>query len=1310
MDQDRAWSDPFQSPGMFYPNSVYKEDELDMNDISDIGDITDMYQLNEEKLLNMMGEDFLSNYSWDEPMGDTAANAANSNSNSSSSGGSSSSTAAAAPAASDSIKEEAFGKVEVTTTVPGGVFQPAAPSSELTFLPMASTPEPVLVKNEPVSREETLTNLKAHRVPMQQARQPQQQQPILPATTTTTLQPIAPHPLEPQQQQQVQVQSALTNHHVAAGTPVILTQNRPTIAPAAGTAGNAPQTILVHSARPATIGHHHPYAKKIAPATAQTLLTNGMANVRVQNLLATGNGQPLGVAAGCGMQQLFALQTGDKPPVFLQTNTPLIYTNAHTLTAAATTTAVATASGDTVTVNPANQANLHTLVNTLSGPILTAGIPVMLDAPPQPQAAPVLPPATGDGRVPKMQLNRLQPAVPKVKEVKRSAHNAIERRYRTSINSCIVELKNMVVGVDAKLNKSAILRKAIDHIRHLQKQNHALKQENMAFKLRLSSDQKQSLKDLLVAANSGGGGGDLLTGPITPPRSDESNPSSSPAHSDSNSMPPSPYGGSGTHSSASPIGDELLDDEMLQLSGGLPMGMSPHARLTLCMVMLTVFVVNPFASLLSLTAPGGLLQGDDGDGDGGPTGRRILAFEESFSWSRLSSSLLLLLVNFLFLGGCLVRMLVYGDPILWPRSSASNDYWQHKRQSDLEFKRGNAAEAYREAKRCLHAFGLSLPSTRLECLSATGWQFVRMFFHRLYIGRWLSRRTGGLFKPEAQRRHALHSARELALLYHRLNQLHLVTDQPDANGLMMSLCAVNMAEASASVLSIDDTIEIYLLAALRVKRSYPRLLHYFCRYYLAKARQLAGDQAGSARFGWLFTDYGFQFVTEHQFRYEERAEQHESSAAPFTRLCNRADPIEYVMRSYRLHLLQRALQGLVGSDSAGARTQSNARGAGIELIKDRSKEHSGKLIDTDGDGGVAGAGVGVGGAADEDKPVSSASVSASTSSTSSALSSASSSSSSEASSPNSEILHLTALLKDTLVRTEKPIAFSACQVHGSDCLDQLAHWWSNLLSVAAYWLLGEEGDELVESLYAQVESFPLELQNCEDPLPRALLVAFHAKRGLITKADECWSILEDCNESSRYLEDSLTGNLCKTPSRLKLLAQLLACDWLLECRTTLWELETDMRYTALQDYPPRTVPGPVLAAFQTDLNLLRLVTSKFPLAQSRVYLYEAICRLMAGAAPGPTQQLLDRSLRQRNCRSSMICGKDRSGQLEGGRERAAALYVACKHLPAPCLSSPGERAGMLEEAAKTLERIGDKKRLQQCYKLMKSLSSGSVTN
>lgn len=103
---------------------------------------------------------------------------------------------------------------------------------------------------------------------------------------------------------------------------------------------------------------------------------------------------------------------------------------------------------------------------------------------------------------------------------------------------------------------------------------------------------------------------------------------------------------------------------------------------------------------------------------------------------------------------------------------------------------------------------------------------------------------------------------------------------------------------------------------------------------------------------------------------------------------------------------------------------------------------------------------------------------------------------------------------------------------------------------------------------------------------------------------------------------------------------------------------------------------------------------------------------MAGASPGQTQQLLDRSLRYRHSRSSIICSsKDRGQQFEGGeRERAAAMYVACKYLPSALLSSPGERAGMLAEAAKTLEKVGDKRKLKDCYQLMKSLGSNTVTN
>lgn len=109
-------------------------------------------------------------------------------------------------------------------------------------------------------------------------------------------------------------------------------------------------------------------------------------------------------------------------------------------------------------------------------------------------------------------------------------------------------------------------------------------------------------------------------------------------------------------------------------------------------------------------------------------------------------------------------------------------------------------------------------------------------------------------------------------------------------------------------------------------------------------------------------------------------------------------------------------------------------------------------------------------------------------------------------------------------------------------------------------------------------------------------------------------------------------------------------------------------------------------------------------------MYEATVRIMAGATPVKTQLLLDRSLHHRNSRSSIICGKDRSQENGNEREHAAALCLACRHLPVLLLASPGERAGMLAEAAKTLERIGDRKKLQECYELMRQLGPAISAN
>lgn len=73
---------------------------------------------------------------------------------------------------------------------------------------------------------------------------------------------------------------------------------------------------------------------------------------------------------------------------------------------------------------------------------------------------------------------------------RRTTHNIIEKRYRSSINDKIIELKDLVMGTDAKMHKSGVLRKAIDYIKYLQQVNHKLRQENMVLKL---ANQKNKL-------------------------------------------------------------------------------------------------------------------------------------------------------------------------------------------------------------------------------------------------------------------------------------------------------------------------------------------------------------------------------------------------------------------------------------------------------------------------------------------------------------------------------------------------------------------------------------------------------------------------------------------------------------------------------------------------------------------------------------------------------------------------------------------------------------------------------------------------
>ena len=112
---------------------------------------------------------------------------------------------------------------------------------------------------------------------------------------------------------------------------------------------------------------------------------------------------------------------------------------------------------------------------------------------------------------------------------------------------------------------------------------------------------------------------------------------------------------------------------------------------------------------------------------------------------------------------------------------------------------------------------------------------------------------------------------------------------------------------------------------------------------------------------------------------------------------------------------------------------------------------------------------------------------------------------------------------------------SSCCFYVTGSEDEIAHWWSGVVGVAAYWLLGE--DSQAERLYTRVETLPECFNEMTDPLPRAVLAAFRSRRASLNLSGHGnnpsnKTILRWCSMAGQYLEDSLTYSSCKQANSL----------------------------------------------------------------------------------------------------------------------------------------------------------------------------------
>ncbi|KAH7969343.1 hypothetical protein HPB52_016833 [Rhipicephalus sanguineus] len=511
-----------------------------------------------------------------------------------------------------------------------------------------------------------------------------------------------------------------------------------------------------------------------------------------------------------------------------------------------------------------------------------------------PQGAPLLAATSATG-IPLVleadKLSRVVTVKPPNKGEKRNAHNAIERRYRSSINDKIVELKNMVVGPEAKLNKSAVLRKAIDYLRFLQNANAKLKQENIMLKLAVQqtgatvSDVLLDQKSLMAETSQ--------EAALTPPSSDMSSPDHA-MEDTSSSEPPSPP----------------QSPSETKFPSSLRGAMMHTSRMALCIFTFAFFALNPF---------GWLLAGRSGDtytlASSHAAGRTILSSEgdSGSSWLGVSPmSLLGWLLNILVTVACLWRLLLYGDGLSQAHSKANAAFWRHRKQADADLSQGRPERAAEQLTACLGALGQPLIGGSLpEALCAVGWQTLRQLLQSARVGLWLERHAmGGWQLDKAQR---ARTAAQLALAHHQLSELHLlghVMSWGRWQGVAHALASVNWAQvAGVEMLGRRLLCHIYLGAALRLLDCCHVRLLFAPRLLLFRARRVwSSPSAVPAELKWVFEENGRSFLLSREW-----IPLQGPSEDAFTRRGDCCSLLAAVSQLYREHLLHRAVAALATS-------------------------------------------------------------------------------------------------------------------------------------------------------------------------------------------------------------------------------------------------------------------------------------------------------------------------------------------------------------------------------------------------------------
>ena len=462
---------------------------------------------------------------------------------------------------------------------------------------------------------------------------------------------------------------------------------------------------------------------------------------------------------------------------------------------------------------------------------------------------------------------------------KRSAHNAIERRYRSSINDKITELKNMVVGTDAKLNKSAVLRKVIDYISYLQNANAKLKQENIQLRLAAAANGNIASQNHILLTSTTANSPE-----ITPPNSDCSSIASSPDQSGMHSPEP--------------------DSPMFYATDG--------ARMLLCVFVLGILAFNPLGMFLAASDSNSF----NYDAGHAP-GRSILySSDDKNSWfSGFGSwfNYLVWIINFFICFFILKKAMKPGSLNV----EASQKFWTYVIQANADLKnhkldsaKNNYIIAYKLVTR------KNYPETFLGKIISLTWELIRLWLNIFKIGIWLN---SSRVKSEES------YSRLLCFIHCKLNSINLIQKCGKSSliGYFHSLAALN-----ETFLILDDEYKsaAYTLTALRFKIQ----SNLMARYYLHKAFVACSTNKAS---NFLLKPTGKRFFNKPYLKLNYCFEK---SSIFVKSEVSINDPMAFVANKYRRYLIKKCILTMmnpkVGSNSDHDPDKSNQVKSKLESI------------------------------------------------------------------------------------------------------------------------------------------------------------------------------------------------------------------------------------------------------------------------------------------------------------------------------------------------------------------------------------------